>query len=67
MLQFLSKMSRPVLLWLMLQKLYDVLQIHMAQSFILYKFFLEIPSLYLDFVPESLNTLVYNSYEDITQ
>ena len=67
MLQFLSKMSRPVLLWLMLQKLYDVLQMHMAQSFILYKFFLEILSLYLDFIPESLNILVYNSYEDIAQ
>ena len=49
----------------MLQKFYDVLQIRAAQSSIRYRFYLEISSLYSDFIPDSFNIPANNSYDEI--
>ena len=50
-----------------LEKSYDVLQIRTTQISIQYWFFLEISALYSDFISDSLNILVNNSYENIRQ
>ena len=48
------------LLSLMLYKSYDVLQLRTALRSIQYKFYLEVSSLYPNFVPGSLNIVVNN-------